>query len=457
MSQNNDDRDGRDGNRGRQHSNNSGRNGNQQKRHRSPTSDNDNSRGRQAHRRDRFDQDMQQVALMRQGRNLTASVNLDPSVRTPRLLRNIDVRIQTAEELQQDLRDAPRNSLWLSGCVGTIRPQQPKFVAQRALRERRGSRRPRSPSPAPSVPEPANPGNECKICHSRFHSTHDCAKLSDVAENKRATGFKKWCPHHEAPHAIDQCKQKWTWLRDARLVKKYLIRYCANGPAFATNLIDWRSLLDVGDDEVVDYPWTPEFAIQQALADPDFHERRLREIDPVTTDLLDIIRMAPQTENGQLAQFTTYAELQAHAEAEYQAFQITLEERRAAGKQKERAALIETVTQWRIGEQKKREDIQKMLDDADHPDVTRMFTDLVNGGPAAVPPNEAAATVQDPTAEGMQVDDNAPVVVAAPEPPAFTGIIPPVPAGIVPATMPSPFEGDDSGLNAESDEEMELR
>ncbi|KAI0879092.1 hypothetical protein GGS24DRAFT_515241 [Hypoxylon argillaceum] len=446
MNQDNGGRDGRDGNRGRQPSNNSGRNGNQQKRHRSPTSDNDHSRGRQARRRDGFNQDMQQVALMRQAQSLTASLNLDPSIRAPMLLQEFNVSLRTTEELQQDLRHAPRNHLWAAACLGNLGPQQPDYVLKSALRRQQGSRRLVNRSPAPAVQE--THGKKCKICDSRFHVSKDCARLEDdVSKHNRATGFKKWCPHHEAPHAIDECKQQWTWLRDARLVKKYLVKDCANGPAFATNIIDWRSLLQVGDDIVTEYPWTPEFAIDQALADPDFHERRLREVDPATADIIGIVALEPQTENGRRPQFGTYAELQAHAEAEYQAFQITLQQRRAAGQQKEQESLIAKLNEWHSSQQKEREDIQKMVNDANNAEVTRVFENLLNGGPAAVPPNEAAANVQDTAPGGMNVDNNEPVVVAAPEPPAIpVDIVNPLPAGIVAPIVPNLFQGDESGL-----------
>ncbi|KAI1751664.1 hypothetical protein F4782DRAFT_531178 [Xylaria castorea] len=173
---------------------------------------------------------------------------------------------------------------------------------------------------------PASRDARCAICRSDKHETETCCKLNGPYPlTERRQGFKRWCPRHQiATHTMDQCKQKWDWIRDEKQVTRWLVLSCVLGPAFATNLIDWRTLLDtkLPDVNFILFPWTPEFALQKMRDSPDFHEQKCHEVDPRTASV-EVLRNAGwQTENGQEPQFKIFAELKAHAEQEYQKSQM---------------------------------------------------------------------------------------------------------------------------------------
>ncbi|KAH8157667.1 hypothetical protein CIB48_g10573 [Xylaria polymorpha] len=142
---------------------------------------------------------------------------------------------------------------------------------------------------------------------------------------------------------MDECKQRWSWLRDIKQVTELLVLGCIAGPAFATNLFDWRFLVnELRDDPNYNFfllPWTPEFACQMAQKHPNMHQIVLGiQIDPATKSPEAALALQEQwqTENGKEPQFKTFELLKAHAEQEYQKFQQQLEKRRElAAKQKE--------------------------------------------------------------------------------------------------------------------------
>ncbi|KAI0427826.1 hypothetical protein F5Y09DRAFT_350179 [Xylaria sp. FL1042] len=161
-------------------------------------------------------------------------------------------------------------------------------------------------------------GLHCKICNSETHEAEHCCQIVD--DNKltdRQQGFKRWCPRHQtASHTMDQCKQKWDWLRNEKDVQKRLALGCGAGPAFATNLIDWRCMVE--DNWSVPLPWTPEFARTKKKEDPEFHERLARDSDPETSSASKRRNLPWQTENGLPPQFSSFDKLRQYAEQEYQ-------------------------------------------------------------------------------------------------------------------------------------------
>ncbi|KAI0879080.1 hypothetical protein GGS24DRAFT_515232 [Hypoxylon argillaceum] len=366
MSQDDRGRGGRDNNRERPN-NNSGQDDNRQKRRRSPTPDFDNSRDRHTRRRYVFGREqMHQVEFMYQGQRLTASHSLDP-----RMLLDCRFYEQTTEELVPWLRAFP-NSLWAVVC--------PRGIGSQPIVEEAFEAGPI----ANKTKKSPKPDTECDICYSDTHLAQDCAKLGDdVSEDKRTTGFKKWCPHHKKKnHTMDECRERWTWLRDINLVKKYLITDCISGPAFATNLIDWRCLLDLGNFRTYkDCPWTPEFATKQAIMDRDFHERTVRKIDPSTSTSGARSVLDHQTENGEPPQFATYADLRAHAEAECA---------KAAAIQQAQAIYPQVVELYNA-QRTIQAEIDGLINSNDNPVLRRMYKALRDDLPLVRQGNDASA------------------------------------------------------------------
>ncbi|KAI0972209.1 hypothetical protein F4678DRAFT_460436 [Xylaria arbuscula] len=174
---------------------------------------------------------------------------------------------------------------------------------------------------------------KCEVCGSSTHVADECRMIVNNNElEDRQQGFKRWCPYHRADHTIDECKQKWTWLRCEHQTRELLLLNCGSGPAFATNLIDWRCLLDA--DVSVDLPWTPEFARLQKRDDPEFHERLGRKRDSSTSFAGLRKNLGWQTDSGKEPQFRNYPALQKHAEREYQE-ELGREKRLAEKKKKE--------------------------------------------------------------------------------------------------------------------------
>ncbi|KAI0811589.1 hypothetical protein GGR55DRAFT_695150 [Xylaria sp. FL0064] len=131
--------------------------------------------------------------------------------------------------------------------------------------------------------------------------------------------FKRWCPfHNSVSHTLDQCKQKWEFLRDEQYVKWRLFESWSAGPAFATNLLDWRCLMD--PDKHITPPWTPEFARLQKEDPPVPHDlwHSHAKLDPSTSADDRLQKLAWQTENGEKPRFSNVRELQEYAERQYQ-------------------------------------------------------------------------------------------------------------------------------------------
>ncbi|KAI1156916.1 hypothetical protein F4825DRAFT_445995 [Nemania diffusa] len=369
MSQDDRGRGGRGSHR-RRPNNNRGQNDNRQKRRRSPTPDFDNSRDRHTRRRYGFGREqMEQVEFTYRGQRLTASHNLGPGA-----LQDCSFHEQTTEELLQLLSYYP-DSRWAVVHPSGMGPQPIAFDT---------GRNPRSVQIANQTKKSPKPDTECDICYSDTHLAQDCAKLGDdVSEDKRTTGFKKWCPHHKkSSHTMDECKERWTWLRDINLVKKYLITDCIDGPAFATNLIDWRRLLDLGNFRTYeDCPWTPEFATKQAITDRDFHERTVRKIDPSTSTSGARSVLDHQTENGEPPQFATYADLRAHAEAECA---------KAAAIQQAQAIYPQVVELYNA-QRTIQAEIDGLINSNDNPILRRMYKALRDDLPLVRQGNDASA------------------------------------------------------------------
>ncbi|KAI0521921.1 hypothetical protein F5B22DRAFT_661292 [Xylaria bambusicola] len=158
----------------------------------------------------------------------------------------------------------------------------------------------------------------CRICRSNRHITEDFMTIFlDPEIPERQQGFKRWCPkHNSTSHTLDQCKAKWEWLRNKELAIYTFIYRCASGPAWATDLIDWRVVMEA--DKFQSVPWTPEFSIQKKLENPDFQESRLRPIDPETCTVYSASRLPYQTLSGEEPKFHTLEDLCQHAEEQYQ-------------------------------------------------------------------------------------------------------------------------------------------
>ncbi|KAI0468547.1 hypothetical protein F4859DRAFT_524455 [Xylaria cf. heliscus] len=151
----------------------------------------------------------------------------------------------------------------------------------------------------------------CKICNGR-HCPVECIHLNDddislFTSNGRA--FRKWCPFHKRPHAMDDCKQKWLWLQDAEMVHKLLITESANAPPFATDLVSWPDIVEHKD---MDLPWSAEHShkmwtenmspwlAEQATGPIESNRRR----DPAITHRDTLKRLPHQTASGNAPQFS---------------------------------------------------------------------------------------------------------------------------------------------------------
>ncbi|KAI1349040.1 hypothetical protein F5Y01DRAFT_327726 [Xylaria sp. FL0043] len=174
-------------------------------------------------------------------------------------------------------------------------------------------------------------GSCCKICDSEKHVAEHCSKLFDDEKlTDRQQGFKRGCPHHETmSHTIDQCEQKWHWLRSEHQVIHWLVLSCCARPAFATDLLDWRCLIDPISERPT--PWTPEFARSQKKKDPEFQNRHALVLDP-STGGKSRDKLGYQTFNGEGPKFRQYSDLQIYAEAEYQKEMLRKEDLRVISK-----------------------------------------------------------------------------------------------------------------------------
>ncbi|KAJ2984645.1 hypothetical protein NUW58_g5949 [Xylaria curta] len=181
----------------------------------------------------------------------------------------------------------------------------------------------------------------CGFCESNTHNTGCCRRI-DLPSGpvERNHGFKRWCPRHlTISHTMDECPQRWRWLADGRRVLQWLVSDCSAGPAIATNLIDWRSLLEEvpRTATILSFPWTPEFALEQKRRDAYFHTRKHFEEDPQTTSSRLREKLPWQTENGKEPQFKSFAELKRHAQWECRKLQKPMQskQRLVAGPQEQ--------------------------------------------------------------------------------------------------------------------------
>ncbi|KAI0811587.1 hypothetical protein GGR55DRAFT_678403 [Xylaria sp. FL0064] len=189
-------------------------------------------------------------------------------------------------------------------------------------------------------------GSRCKICYSEEHDADQCARLFDDEKlTDRQRGFKRWCPHHQTmSHTIGQCEQKWHWLRSEHQVIHWLVLSCSAGPAFATDMLDWRCLIrpDLGRPT----PWTPEFARSQKKKDPEFHNRHCLVLDPSTMMDESRDKLGYQTFNGEAPQFRRYSDLQIYAEAQYQKEMVQKEDLRVIYKHTPKSRRIVLTQVW---------------------------------------------------------------------------------------------------------------
>ncbi|KAI1133356.1 hypothetical protein F5Y10DRAFT_260237 [Nemania abortiva] len=341
----------RGGNRGRKYNDRDRRNDDRRKRRRSPTSDDfyDDRREHGTHKKNRPDPDAlsrgqrQQLAAVRHGADVVARIDAGPGVQTPQVLQNVSVQVATPSEVRNAVHGAHPHSRWVVGQIkGNLGERlPPRHVRERMLQEedQRAQRKLLGATRGfgtTRIPPLGTSGVSCAICKSNTHEAPDCRKLNAMESkdpkhanlSEREKAFKRWCPRHKTDsHTMDECKQKWDWLRNEEEVVKYLLEYCRCGPAFATNLIDWRCLVE--DELQIVLPWTPEYSLLTWQEDPEFHENKYRMQDPATSSPEARGPLGYQTSNGQAPQFMAYAQLKNHAEQEYQKFQLKMEGNRA--------------------------------------------------------------------------------------------------------------------------------
>ncbi|KAI0100187.1 hypothetical protein GGR51DRAFT_564404 [Nemania sp. FL0031] len=324
-----------DGNRGRgyHHDKGGGQYGNPHKRRwDSPSEPYRNDRREQnAHKKHRYDRD---ESSRGQGRQFEASHR-----EQNRAQQNMSLPINPTTEAQASLDRAYPGDRFLPDRDTGNRFGNPGNIQNPHDQEARGRAEEAERVGPPKGPNHANrPLTQdlpCAICKSDTHGAKGCAKLNAMASNdpkhaalsEREKSFKVWCPHHKvASHTMDNCNQRWTWLRDEDYVRELLIDDCLCGPAFATNLIDWRRLVtDIEKGKPL--PWTPSFAAEQWRNNPEFHENRFRNIDEETLVAWKRGLLDHQTSDGRAPQFSTFPELQRHAQLEWDRFQVELQEK----------------------------------------------------------------------------------------------------------------------------------
>ncbi|KAI1272436.1 hypothetical protein F5Y07DRAFT_379767 [Xylaria sp. FL0933] len=326
MSQSNPGR-GHNGNRGRELQTDGGPNGSQQKRRRSPSSDSNNvARERSARRREEVNE-RDPDELIRQGAQLQAVLTTGTGIS---LGQPVSAMVSNPSKVMEIMSQVASDSAWIlarapSGIFGqspaltsilqpstapedTLGPTpvqasafspplppnqlgrspfRPKLrsISERVVAASRARRPPvshsgsvfRSESNESQIMPRVN-GLHCKICKSQTHEAEHCSKIVDDDRlTDRQQGFKRWCPWHKsAGHTMDQCQQKWNWLRDKDLVEKLLVVNCGAGPAFATNMLDWRWLVTY--DSSTPLPWIQSMP-----------EARRERIQSFTRDVLAIM------------------------------------------------------------------------------------------------------------------------------------------------------------------------
>ncbi|KAI0183454.1 hypothetical protein EV127DRAFT_516953 [Xylaria flabelliformis] len=340
---------GHDGDRGRQPNRPGRSSSDRTKRNRSVSTDDNNSSERSSaiNRRDLQQYQVERLQSIRQAHSIEGTVTMLEGKRRMPLAQGVNLSVGSPADVTARMRHANPHSTWVYGQI------QPTMMANIITYNSRDPRKPILGDP-PVRPldnsarraraarmleeqqvraERELVGDRCAICNSFMHDAKRCPALVGPGPfEERHEGFKKWCPHHlTTSHSMDQCKQRWTWLRDAKKVTEMLVENCGAGPAFATNLLDWRCLLDTlpPNMAITVFPWTPEYALVKKRDEPNFHDRNIRELDGHTLNVRTMKEIKIwQTENGEEPEFDTFEDLREHAEKEYQKFQQQIEKNR---------------------------------------------------------------------------------------------------------------------------------
>ncbi|KAI0546044.1 hypothetical protein F4679DRAFT_559189 [Xylaria curta] len=329
-----------------------GRNGDHEKRQRSPTMDSlgENSHERSSIRRREFERQqvtnrkkLQAIDAVRRGQRLHAAS----------IASQLNITPNTNEQIAERATDASRNIIWapIELQPSMLTSYRPRIATERLmLNKDLVHLQPANQAPANRGQQASESSIICAICKGS-HQTRSCCKLTGPYDlTDRRQGYKRWCPRHlTTGHSMDECRYKWDWLRDVKQVTEWLVLDCVLSPAFATNLIDWRCLLETDQPNMnfFLFPWSPEFALKKAQETPNVNERLLDKVDPSTGSMEALKKLSWQTENGQEPQFKSFAELSAHAEQEYSNLQQEIERKRQLGAKKEEndALVIEELRQ----------------------------------------------------------------------------------------------------------------
>ncbi|KAI1422942.1 hypothetical protein F5Y12DRAFT_798912 [Xylaria sp. FL1777] len=315
----NDSGGGRKAGDGRRPDRDGSQKGYQEKRRQSPTADSfhDDSREIPSHRRGEFNQDQsKEHDLIRQGSQIQASLTVGTGSGQVSLGLPFNVAMTTESGARQILRDLPDISSWIIGPAPPHLMAGPQCSQTQRVAAAKAASQPQAESNQ-SQSRLRGRDLHCTICQSNTHEAGRCRMIvNDDKLTDRQQGFKRWCPRHQSTsHTMDECRQKWIWLRDEAQVKKWLVADCAVGPAFATNLIDWRCLVDVG--QTIPLPWSPEFARSKKKDEPDYYKGYFYELDPSTSCDVSRASLGWQTDNGKEPQFKSFAELKKFAEQEF--------------------------------------------------------------------------------------------------------------------------------------------
>ncbi|TRX95168.1 hypothetical protein FHL15_003860 [Xylaria flabelliformis] len=355
---------GHDGDRGRQPNRPGSPSSNRTKRNRSVSTDGDNSSERSSAigRRDLHQYQDERLQSIRQAHSIQGTFTIAEGSRRMPLAQGLNMSIGSTADVRARMRHANPHSTWV---YGEIQPASMTDIITPSTRIREPPRRRADPNRQIAFDFDAfrarrleedriiqerelAGGDRCAVCNSVMHEAKRCSALLGPGPwVERHKGFKKWCPYHlTTSHSMDDCKQKWTWLRDAKKVTEMLVENCGAGPAFATNLIDWRCLLETVPPNIAItiLPWTPEFALAKKRDEPNFHVRNAREIDPNTMNVASTEAIKKwQTENGEEPRFHNFHHLRQHAEKEYQKFQQEMNRKRqlAAKKEEDDGRVIE--------------------------------------------------------------------------------------------------------------------
>ncbi|KAI0409787.1 hypothetical protein F4802DRAFT_542070 [Xylaria palmicola] len=262
---------------------------------------------------------------------------------------NIDSPAAVAERMSEE---SPNTAIvWTAVRLDRPRPSNMNpenrrliLAQERDIRGARGPYRGRLGVNSPRPSQPAEPKKPCKICSGK-HRGAQCIDLRAAEINDTMTGLRLWCPFHNAPHTIKECRQKWLWLQDPDKVHSLLITRSANAPAFATDLVSWP---DIVRDTDKAFPWSATHTARQWTANRDsWKEEQANGVitsnlgpDPSTASRDDLSHLPHQTLSGNPPIFQgpgALVELAAHAVQMAKAYKIA-EEAEARKKSVEAAA-----------------------------------------------------------------------------------------------------------------------